>query len=147
MVAAFSPPDVRQVRMTGPAALATGDHERVRRIYLRYVGTWTPGWEEQASSAGYGLWSMTPQREWPSPTPAWKAGQNSAGPACRNCSPSGTTQSGRTLSPANNHRGHVPDQGGGAALTECRERYPERRPQWRPGTAARNGGPGQEPVT
>ena len=62
MVAAFSPPDVRQVRMTGPAALAADDNERVRRIYRRYVGTWTPGWEEQASSAGYGLWSMAPRR-------------------------------------------------------------------------------------
>ncbi|HEY1640764.1 MAG TPA: pyridoxamine 5'-phosphate oxidase family protein [Streptosporangiaceae bacterium] len=62
LVAVFSPPDVRQVRMTGPAALAADDHDRVRRIYRRYVGTWSPGWEEQATSADYGLWSMTPQR-------------------------------------------------------------------------------------
>jgi hypothetical protein len=62
MVAVFQPPDVRQVRMTGPAEVAAEDLERIRRIYRRYVSNWTPGWEEQATSAGYCLWSMTPRR-------------------------------------------------------------------------------------
>ncbi len=63
MVATFSPPDdVRQVRMTGPARLAARDHGRVRRIYDRYVPEWTPGWEQQATSDDYCLWSMTPDR-------------------------------------------------------------------------------------
>jgi hypothetical protein len=63
MVATFSPPDdVRQVRMTGRARLAARDDDRVRRIYERFVPTWTPAWEEQATSENYGLWSMTPER-------------------------------------------------------------------------------------
>jgi Pyridoxamine 5'-phosphate oxidase len=63
MVATFDPPaDVRQVRMTGPARLEPRDDERVRRIYRRYVGEWTPRWEWQATSAGYRLWSMSPER-------------------------------------------------------------------------------------
>jgi hypothetical protein len=62
MVATFQPPDVRQVRMTGPAELAAEDHDRVRRIYRRYVRDWTPAWEGQATSASYCLWSMTPRR-------------------------------------------------------------------------------------
>jgi hypothetical protein len=62
MVAAFSPPDVRQVRMTGPARLEAGDEGRVRRIYERYVPAWTPAFERQAASAGYRLWSMSPDR-------------------------------------------------------------------------------------
>jgi hypothetical protein len=63
MVATFSPPDdVRQVRMTGPARLEARDEGRVRRIYERYVGAWTPAWDRQATSAGYRLWAMSPQR-------------------------------------------------------------------------------------
>jgi hypothetical protein len=63
MVATFDPPaDVRQVRMTGPARLEVQDHARVRRLYERYVDAWTPRWERQATSAGYRLWSMSPDR-------------------------------------------------------------------------------------
>jgi hypothetical protein len=63
MVATFNPPDdVRQVRASGPARLEARDEARVRAIYSRYLDAWTPGWEEQASSAGYRLWSMSPQR-------------------------------------------------------------------------------------
>jgi hypothetical protein len=63
MVATFSPPqDVRQVRMTGPARLAARDDGRVRRVYDRYVPEWTPDFEQQATSDGYCLWSMTPHR-------------------------------------------------------------------------------------
>jgi hypothetical protein len=62
LVAAFSPPDVRQVRMTGPARLEAGDEGRVRRIYERYVSAWMPAFERQATSAGYRLWSMSPGR-------------------------------------------------------------------------------------
>ena len=63
MVATFDPPaDVRQVRMTGPSRLEERDDERVRRIYRRYVDEWTPRWERQATSAGYRLWSMSPER-------------------------------------------------------------------------------------
>jgi hypothetical protein len=64
MVATFSPPDdVRQVRMTGPARLASArDDERVRRIYERYVPAWTPDWAGQATSENYCLWSMAPHR-------------------------------------------------------------------------------------
>ena len=63
MVATFDPPtDVRQVRTTGPARLEERDDERVRRIYRRYVDEWTPRWERQATSAGYRLWSMSPER-------------------------------------------------------------------------------------
>lgn len=62
MMATFDPPDdVRQFRATGPARIDRADHERVRRIYDRYLGTWTPGWEEQATSAEYQLWSMLPE--------------------------------------------------------------------------------------
>ena len=54
MIATFDPPDdVRQVRMTGPARLEATDDGRVRRLYRRYVGSWTPGWEGQATSPGY----------------------------------------------------------------------------------------------
>ena len=63
MIATFDPPDdVRQVRMTGPARLEARDDGRVRRLYGRYVSTWTPTWEKQATSADYHLWSMSPQR-------------------------------------------------------------------------------------
>jgi hypothetical protein len=63
MVATFDPPDdVRQVRMTGPARLEPRDDERVRRLYRRYVDGWAPKWERQATSAGYRLWSMSPER-------------------------------------------------------------------------------------
>lgn len=62
LVAVFDPPDVRQVRATGPARLADRADERVHRLYRRYVRTWTPEWEAQALSAGYRLWSMTPER-------------------------------------------------------------------------------------
>jgi hypothetical protein len=63
MVATFDPPaDVRQVRMTGPARLEEQDHTRVRRLYQRYVGLWTPKWERQATSGSYHLWSMSPDR-------------------------------------------------------------------------------------
>lgn len=63
MVATFSPPDdVRQVRMTGPARLEARDDGRVRGIYHRYVSTWTPKWERQATSANYRLWAMSPRR-------------------------------------------------------------------------------------
>jgi hypothetical protein len=63
MIATFDPPDdVRQVRMTGPARLEATDDGRVRRLYRRYVGAWTPGWEGQATSPGYQLWSMSPER-------------------------------------------------------------------------------------
>jgi len=63
MVATFNPPaDVRQVRMTGTAELGERDDERVRRIYRRYVDAWTPNWEQQATSATYHLWSMSPDR-------------------------------------------------------------------------------------
>lgn len=63
MVATFDPPaDVRQVRMTGPARLEERDDARVRRLYGRYVDVWTPEWERQATSAGYRLWSMSPDR-------------------------------------------------------------------------------------
>jgi hypothetical protein len=63
MVATFQPPaDVRQVRMTGPARLEERDHARVRRLYDRYVGAWTPRWERQATADSYRLWSMSPDR-------------------------------------------------------------------------------------
>jgi hypothetical protein len=63
MVATFNPPsDVRQVRMTGPARLEERDDARVRRLYHRYVGAWTPKWERQATAASYRLWSMSPDR-------------------------------------------------------------------------------------
>jgi hypothetical protein len=63
MIATFDPPDdARQVRMTGPARLEARDNVRVRRLYGRYVSTWTPTWEKQATSADYQLWSMSPQR-------------------------------------------------------------------------------------
>jgi hypothetical protein len=62
MVATFNPPDVRQVRASGPARLEARQDVRVRAIYSRYIDAWTPGWEEQAGSAGYRLWSMSPQR-------------------------------------------------------------------------------------
>lgn len=62
MVATFDPPDVRQVRVSGPARLEAREGARIRAIYGRYIDAWTPGWEEQASSAGYQLWSMSPQR-------------------------------------------------------------------------------------
>jgi Pyridoxamine 5'-phosphate oxidase len=63
MVATFDPPaDVRQVRMTGPARLEEQDLQRVRRLYQRYVATWTPKWQRQATSANYHLWSMSPDR-------------------------------------------------------------------------------------
>jgi pyridoxamine 5'-phosphate oxidase-like protein len=63
MVATFHPPaDVRQVRMTGPVRLEEPDHARVRRLYGRYVDAWTPKWERQATSPGYRLWSMSPER-------------------------------------------------------------------------------------
>jgi hypothetical protein len=63
MVATFDPPgDVRQVRMTGPSRLEARDDERVRRIYRRYLDGWTARWERQATSAGYRLWSMSPER-------------------------------------------------------------------------------------
>jgi len=63
MVATFNPPaDVRQVRMTGTAQLEERDDERVRRIYRRYVDAWAPNWEQQATSASYHLWSMSPDR-------------------------------------------------------------------------------------
>ncbi|HEY7429282.1 MAG TPA: pyridoxamine 5'-phosphate oxidase family protein [Streptosporangiaceae bacterium] len=63
MVATFNPPtDVRQVRMTGPARLGEQDHERVRRIYRRYVASWAPNWDRQATSPTYHLWSMSPDR-------------------------------------------------------------------------------------
>jgi hypothetical protein len=63
MIATFDPPDdVRQVRMTGPARLEARDDGRVRRLYGRYVGTWTLTWEKQATSPDYQLWSMSPQR-------------------------------------------------------------------------------------
>jgi hypothetical protein len=63
MVATFNPPtDVRQVLITGPARLEEHDVSRVRRLYHRYVDTWTPKWERQATSASYHLWSMSPDR-------------------------------------------------------------------------------------
>jgi Pyridoxamine 5'-phosphate oxidase len=63
MVATFDPPaDVRQVRMTGPARLEEQDFGRVRRLYQRYVATWTPSWERQATLGSYRLWSMSPDR-------------------------------------------------------------------------------------
>jgi Pyridoxamine 5'-phosphate oxidase len=63
MVATFHPPaDVRQVRATGPARLEEPDHDRVRRLYRRYVEAWTPKWERQATAASYRLWSMSPER-------------------------------------------------------------------------------------
>ena len=63
MVATFDPPDdVRQVRASGPARLEERDDARVRAIYDRYIDAWTPGWHEQAASAGYRLWSMRPER-------------------------------------------------------------------------------------
>jgi Pyridoxamine 5'-phosphate oxidase len=62
MIATFNPPDVRQVRVSGPARLEAREHARVRSIYRRYVDAWSSGWDEQASSAGYRLWSMSPQR-------------------------------------------------------------------------------------
>jgi Pyridoxamine 5'-phosphate oxidase len=63
MVATFNPPaDVRQVRTTGPARLEQRDDERVRRLYGRYVDTWSPKWERQATAASYHLWSMSPGR-------------------------------------------------------------------------------------
>jgi hypothetical protein len=62
-LATFQPPaDVRQVRMTGPARLEERDHTRVRRLYDRYVGAWTPRWERQATADSYRLWSMSPDR-------------------------------------------------------------------------------------
>src|SRR4029453_11109888 len=62
-LATFQPPaDVRQVRMTGPARLEERDHARVRRLYDRYVGAWTPRWERQATADSYRLWSMSPDR-------------------------------------------------------------------------------------
>jgi hypothetical protein len=78
-VATFDPPaDVRQVRMTGPARLEEQDHTRVRRLYQRYVGLWTPKWERQATSASYRLWSMSPDR-----------GMAVTYPACRTARPFG----------------------------------------------------------
>ena len=63
MIATFSPPgDVRQVRVSGPARLEERDDARVRAIYGRYIDEWTPTWHEQATSAGYRLWSMLPER-------------------------------------------------------------------------------------
>ncbi|MGH3505374.1 MAG: pyridoxamine 5'-phosphate oxidase family protein [Nocardioidaceae bacterium] len=63
MIATFNPPtDVRQVRTTGPARLEADNSERVRRIYSRYVETWTLKWERQATASHYHLWSMSPQR-------------------------------------------------------------------------------------
>jgi hypothetical protein len=41
------------VRMTGPARLEERDDTRVRRLYHRYVDTWTPKWERQATAASY----------------------------------------------------------------------------------------------
>jgi hypothetical protein len=48
--------------MTGPARLEELDHDRVRRLYGRYVNGWTPKWERQATSPSYRLWSMLPER-------------------------------------------------------------------------------------
>lgn len=62
MVATFNPPDIRQVRVSGPAQLEAFQDRRVRAIYGRYIDAWTHEWEEQASSTGYRLWSMSPQR-------------------------------------------------------------------------------------
>ena len=62
MIATFNPPDVRQVRVSGPARLEAQEHARVHAIYSRYIDAWTSAWEEQASSADYCLWSMSPQR-------------------------------------------------------------------------------------
>lgn len=63
MIATFSPPDdVRQVRVSGPARLEERDDARVRAIYSRYVESWTPAWDEQATAQGYRLWSMLPAR-------------------------------------------------------------------------------------
>lgn len=62
MVAKFNPPDVRQVPVSGAARLEAPETGRVHAIYGRYIDAWTPGWEEQASSPGYRLWSMSPQR-------------------------------------------------------------------------------------
>lgn len=63
MVATFNPPeDVRQVRMTGPARLETKDVMRVRRIYERYIPSWSPDWEDHAASPDAVLWSMSPDR-------------------------------------------------------------------------------------
>lgn len=63
MIATFNPPgDVRQVRVSGPARLDDPDDRRIRAIYDRYIDAWTSGWEEQAVSTNYRLWSMLPQR-------------------------------------------------------------------------------------
>lgn len=63
MVATFDPPDdVRQVRTVGPARLEERDVSLVRRIYDRYVPTWSPLWTSQAESMKYRLWSMLPER-------------------------------------------------------------------------------------
>lgn len=62
MVATFNPPDVRQVRVTGPARLEDADFRRTRAIYDRYVDEWSDKWERQATSPVYRLWSLLPQR-------------------------------------------------------------------------------------
>jgi hypothetical protein len=63
MVATFDPPDdVRQVRVTGPAALHPHDPERARSIYDRYVPDWTDAWSAQADSRALRLWSLVPRR-------------------------------------------------------------------------------------
>ncbi|MEC3979966.1 pyridoxamine 5'-phosphate oxidase family protein [Amycolatopsis sp. H20-H5] len=62
MVATFDPPDVRQVRVTGPARIEYRDVARIERIYHRYVPTWTPEWAAQTTSEELHLWSLSPER-------------------------------------------------------------------------------------
>lgn len=63
MVATFNPPDdVRQVRTVGPARLEERDVCLIRRLYQRYVPTWSPLWTSQVASTKFRLWSMTPDR-------------------------------------------------------------------------------------
>ncbi|WP_153028642.1 pyridoxamine 5'-phosphate oxidase family protein [Amycolatopsis sp. YIM 10] len=63
LVSTFDPPDdVRQLRATGPARIEPTDHDRLRRLYLRYVPQWTDEWAAHAFSPKFTLWSMSPAR-------------------------------------------------------------------------------------
>lgn len=46
----------------GPARLEDRDVPLIRRIYQRYVPSWSPLWTAQVESTKYRLWSTLPDR-------------------------------------------------------------------------------------
>ncbi len=65
MVETFDPAGrVIKVRATGTARCEATDHERISRIYDRYLSSssaWTPGWRAQVRDTGFDLWSVEPE--------------------------------------------------------------------------------------